>query len=447
MSRSASPPQDFGALAAQYWQAFTEFGKQAGDAAKAVPGWSEALGQWERMARQASASASPPPGFPGMAGMGIPGMGIPGMAGFGRSGGGEVDAALERFSQQAGQWLGMLQGLAAQFAGKDPDASDVVRAWRSLLEGSGLAPFNQLMQGLPGGFPGVGDPGAMFGQMRAEAEALLGLPAFGFAREHQERLQRLAQAQMAVQPAVAAYQAQIHRANQRAFEQFELKLAERSEPGRQIDSVRGLFDLWIDAAEDAWSEVALSPEYQAAFVGMTNALMGLRAAQQAELAQALRAAGLPSREDVAAGDRRVVALENEVRQLRRRLAALEGGAPTAATSRPPRASGPAAARAEAPRSEARTAAKPAHPAASTRKPDAPPEAPPRAKRAGKAAAPRRAKAAGARRGAFSVASPAAVAAPKRAGKAAAAGAKTRAKPAKQGKAADRGKTAKRGKGG
>lgn len=447
MSRSASPPQDFGALAAQYWQAFTEFGKQAGDAAKAVPGWSEALGQWERMAKQASASASVPPGFPGMAGMGIPGMGmpgmgVPGMAGFGRSGGGEVDAALERFSQQAGQWLGMLQGLAAQFAGKDPDASDVVRAWRSLLEGSGLAPFNQLMQGLPGGFPGAGDPGAMFGQMRSEAAALLGLPAFGFAREHQERLQRLAQAQMDVQPAVAAYQAQIHRANQRAFEQFELKLAERSEPGRQIDSVRGLFDLWIDAAEDAWSEVALSAEYQAAFVGMTNALMGLRAAQQAELAQALRAAGLPSREDVAAGDRRVVALENEVRQLKRRLAALEGGAPAAATSRPPRASRPTAARAEAPRSEARAAAKPAQPTASTQS-----EAPPRAKRAGKAAAPRRAKAASARRGAFSVAPPAAVTAPKRAGKAAAGGAKARAKPAKQGKAADRGKAAKRGKGG
>lgn len=441
MSRSASPPQDFGALAAQYWQAFTEFGKQAGDAAKAVPGWSEALGQWERMARQATASASVPPGFPGMAGMGMPGMGMPGAAGFGRSGG-EVDAALERFSQQAGQWLGMLQGLAAQFAGKDPDASDVVRAWRSLLEGSGLAPFNQLMQGMPGGFPGVGDPGALFGQLRSEAGALLGLPAFGFAREHQERLQRLAQAQMDVQPAVAAYQAQIHRANQRAFEQFELKLAERSEPGRQIDSVRGLFDLWIDAAEDAWSEVALSPEYQAAFVGMTNALMGLRAAQQAELAQALRAAGLPSREDVAAGDRRVVALENEVRQLRRRLAALEGAAPSAATTRATR---PAAARAEASRSEARAASRPAEPAAAA--PAAPPAAQP-AKRAGKAAAPRRAKAASARRGAFSVAPPAAVATPKRAGKAAPAGAKARGvKPAKQGKAADRAKPAKRGKGG
>lgn len=333
MSKTATP-QDFAALAAQYWQAFSDFGRQTGASDGSLPGWAGAMGEWERLARSMGAGVKPTPA----------------------TGPADLEAVLERFSQQAGQWLGMMQGLAAQFAGKQADATEVAKAWQRMLEGAGLGPFNAMFQGMPGSLPGMEalDLSGLMANLRGEASSLLGLPAFGYAREHQERWQRMAQAQLDVQPALAGYQAQIGRANQRAFEIFERKLAERSEPGRQIDSVRGLFDLWIDAAEEAWAEVAFSREFQQAYVALVNALMALRAAQQAELAQVARAVGLPSREDVAAGDRRVHALETELRALRARLAALEagtggadgGGAPTTGPAGPksrakakPRASG------------------------------------------------------------------------------------------------------------
>ena len=117
--------------------------------------------------------------------------------------------------------------------------------------------------------------------MRNEAAGTLGLPAFGFTREHQERLQAQAQAALRWQEALAAYNALMAKTSQDAYGRFESKLAEREEPGRQIDSVRGLFDLWVDAAEEAYAETALSPDYRKAYGELVNAQMQLRAATQA----------------------------------------------------------------------------------------------------------------------------------------------------------------------
>jgi len=96
------------------------------------------------------------------------------------------------------------------------------------------------------------------GGLRQEGLGLLRMPAFGMNREHQERLQALAAAQIELQEKNDAYNQRMLAIGQDAFARFERKLAERSEPGRQLKSARALFDLWIDAAEEAYAEVALS---------------------------------------------------------------------------------------------------------------------------------------------------------------------------------------------
>ena len=61
--------------------------------------------------------------------------------------------------------------------------------------------------------------------------------------------------------------------SQDAYARFESKLAEREEPGRQLGSVRALFDLWVDAAEEAYAASALSLEYRKAYGELVNALL------------------------------------------------------------------------------------------------------------------------------------------------------------------------------
>lgn len=293
MSRNTvDPAADFEKLARQYWSSWSQFTGQPG-AAPEVPGWKDGLAWWSQLAGQ---------------------------------GRGDVDAALERMNAQAGRWFGSMQQLAAGFAGREAGAADITRAWRDALGAGGGNPLADMFRRMGGADArGVEDwmaqAAPFLAGLRGEAGALLNLPAFGVAREHQERLQQLAQAQLAYQERTSEYQGQLARAAKLAFERFEGKLAEHSEPGRQIESARALFDLWIDAAEEAWAEVALSAEYREAYGHFVNAQMRLRAGLQREIELAAGLFGLPTRSEINASHRKLAALERELRALKSQLGA------------------------------------------------------------------------------------------------------------------------------
>src|SRR5690606_25064763 len=86
-------------------------------------------------------------------------------------------------------------------------------------------------------------------------------------------LRRRARALVEYEEANSAYNALLSKATQQAFVLFEDRLTERAEPGRQVESARALFDLWIDAAEEAYAEVALSPEFRRAYGRLVDAQM------------------------------------------------------------------------------------------------------------------------------------------------------------------------------
>jgi class III poly(R)-hydroxyalkanoic acid synthase PhaE subunit len=326
-SSKNDPAADFAQLARQYWSAWSDFGGKP-DAGR-TPGFQDGLAWWSQLAGQ------------------------------GRE---QVDSALERMNAQAGSWFGAMQQLAAGFAGREASPMDIGQAWREMLGGAAGNPVADMFRRMSGadahGFehwmaqvaplfgnamPGAGAMGSgLFGQgLRGEADALLRLPAFGLAREQQERLQGLGRAQLEYQDRMAEYNAQLARAGKLAFERFERKLGERSEPGRQIESARALFDLWIDAAEEAWGEVALSAEYRHAYGGMVNAQMRVRAALQQQIEQVAKAAGMPTRSEVEASHRKVAQLERELRALRNEIGQRGPVRAAAAASAPPSRDPPA----------------------------------------------------------------------------------------------------------
>lgn len=237
------------------------------------------------------------------------------------AGGGQggFDEVLAHVNRQGGDWLGPMQQLAAQFAGRPHSAQDVASAWQDMLGGNA---FHGLFQGMRGaGLQDIGqwsEAAAPWLQgLRTGAAGLLDLPAFGFTREHQERLQALAQSQLRWQDALAAYNALMARVSQDAHARFASKLAEREAPGRQLTSVRALFDVWVDAAEEAYAEAALSPGYRTAYGALVNAQMRLRADAQAIAEQAAQLAGMPSRGEVDGAHRKIAELERQLRRLQR----------------------------------------------------------------------------------------------------------------------------------
>lgn len=181
-----------------------------------------------------------------------------------------------------------------------------VRAWHNMMaDPGGNAGFAQVF----GALDALRAPPAGAGDLKA----LLNLPAFGLMREHQEHAQKTALAWLDYKEQMGRYNALMLDAAQRGFAHFESKLAEREQPGRQIESLRGLYDLWVDAAEEGYAEVALSPKFREVYGALVNAQMRVRAQIQQEVERLSVDLGMPTRSEINSIGERLQALRREVR--------------------------------------------------------------------------------------------------------------------------------------
>lgn len=180
-----------------------------------------------------------------------------------------------------------------------------VRAWRDMTASQGGNGFAQVFGALDALRAPPPDG--------SELKALLNLPAFGLMREHQEHAQKTALAWLDYKEQMGRYHALMLDAAQRGFARFEGKLAEREQPGRQIESLRGLYDLWVDAAEEGYAEVALSPQFREVYGALVNAQMRVRAQIQQEVERLSVDLGMPTRSEINSIGERLQALRREVR--------------------------------------------------------------------------------------------------------------------------------------
>ena len=326
------------ALSRQYWNAWQDLSREAGAAAgkdAASTPWHEGFEQWSRM-----------------------------LAGAGKQG-----ETIERVLASAKSFTAFMQSMlaAATAGGGTANFADALKGGFNMpgaagaftnplatalreISGQGVKGFQQMMeQFAPGGDP------------FAELKGWLRVPAFGFLREHQEHYQKMAAALVDYQEQNGRYNALILKSSQRAFEKFESKLAAREEPGRQIDSLRALYDLWVDAAEEAYGEIALSPEFREVYGALVNAQMRVRSQMQQEVERIATDFGMPTRTELDSIGQRLHDLRRELRnggradgsgdlsrevdRLRREVAALKA----AVNAKPAAPTKPAAAPAKAPR--------------------------------------------------------------------------------------------------
>jgi class III poly(R)-hydroxyalkanoic acid synthase PhaE subunit len=326
MSNTKSPQdwmKDWQALQKQYWTAWTDAtrGMKPEMPDPATP-WHEGFEQWARL--------------------------------FGDSG--KQNETLERLMASAKGYSSLMQSMIGAAAGK-PAGEGAARTWTDALrQGFNMPgaeaflqnnPFAQLMHNMHGpgvqGFDQLSQSFAPFlAQARQEGMSWLSVPAFGYLREHQEHYQKMAAAFVEFQEAVGKYNELMFKAGQRSFELFQDKLAAREEPGRQIESPRALYDLWVDAAEDAYQQIALSEEFRKVYGDVVNAQMRVRSQIQQEVERIGVDLGMPTRtelnsvhkrmhdlrRELRAGGRadagaQIEALRAEVRQLREQLRARE----------------------------------------------------------------------------------------------------------------------------
>jgi class III poly(R)-hydroxyalkanoic acid synthase PhaE subunit len=284
------------ALSRQYWNAWQDLTREASASAGAGPAaapWHEGFEQWSRMF----------------------------------AGAGKQSETIERVLASAKSFTQFAEAMVAAAtqgnAGAMPNWGDALRNFKmpggmpgfgnplggalGEISGQGVKSFEQLMKNFTPGLFGAGaDP-------MQEAKSWLRVPAFGFLREHQEHYQKMASAFVDYQEQNARYNALILKASQRGFGLFESKLAAREEPGRQIDSLRALYDLWVDAMEEAYAEIALSPEFRDVYGALVNAQMRVRSQIQQEVERIATDFGMPTRSELDSIGQRLHDLRRELR--------------------------------------------------------------------------------------------------------------------------------------
>ena len=309
------------ALARPWLDAWTDMARRADP--HAVPPRSDAFEQWTRLLR------------PG--------------------GGGAQGETMERMLEAARGQAAFMQSMLGALAGGQGDAGT---AWLDALRNGPANPglfehpmarafregSRQWQHALEPFMSGAGRDATAGEALRAPLE----MPAFGLMREHQEHYQRAGLAWIEYRQQLERYNALMLDAAKRGYAHFEQKLAEREQPGRQIDSLRALYDLWVDAAEEGYAEVALSQEFREVYGDLVNAQMRVRAQIQQEAERVAAEFGLPTRSEIDTlgrrlqemrrewrGQGRVADLAAEIAALRDEVAALKAAQAGAAPGFPP----------------------------------------------------------------------------------------------------------------
>jgi polyhydroxyalkanoate synthase subunit PhaE len=138
------------------------------------------------------------------------------------------------------------------------------------------------------------------------------MATFGITREMQLDQQAMAAAMNQYAQINARYQTLLQQVNAQGIERLQEMLKEHVEPGKQVESLKALYDLWVDAMEDAYSKMALSEEYRDVFGALVNAQMQVRKLQQQQTEQICRELGIPTRSEVDGLGKRLQQLRRDV---------------------------------------------------------------------------------------------------------------------------------------
>jgi class III poly(R)-hydroxyalkanoic acid synthase PhaE subunit len=148
---------------------------------------------------------------------------------------------------------------------------------------------------------------------------MLSMPTVGYTREWQEELQRWGLLWLDHGQALQEYGMVLGRITERAIELFSEALRKKSTGNEPLESLRAFYNLWIDCSEEAYGEVAISPEFTQAQSRMMNSLFAIKRQEQKMVEEILSALNMPTRRELDTSHRRVHQLQRRVWQVEQAL--------------------------------------------------------------------------------------------------------------------------------
>lgn len=148
---------------------------------------------------------------------------------------------------------------------------------------------------------------------------LLSMPTIGYTREWQEELQRWGLLWLDYYQALQAYALSLSGITAKAIDLFANELYEKAQKRESFDSLRALYNLWIDCSEQAYTDISTSDEFTQAQAQLTNSVFAVKRQEQKMVEETLSAFNMPTRRELDTSHRRVHQLQRRVWQLEQTL--------------------------------------------------------------------------------------------------------------------------------
>ncbi|MCG8378759.1 MAG: class III poly(R)-hydroxyalkanoic acid synthase subunit PhaE [Proteobacteria bacterium] len=183
---------------------------------------------------------------------------------------------------------------ATMFSGRGNEASNVFKqmlgTWHQL-------PMDTIQRTMSSAslMPGDFLQGLKNDALNAATEKYLSVPGIGYTRESQEAYLNGIRLWTDYQNALNDFNSANSRVGIQALEQLQKKIFALAEEGKEITSLRQIYDLWVDANEDAYAKFAYSKEYRKLYGELVNRLMKYKQYNQQIIDESLAAMNIPTR--------------------------------------------------------------------------------------------------------------------------------------------------------
>lgn len=228
--------------------------------------------------------------------------------------------AIERWTRQLSDAFEMASNGAMKAS---PDMfNPIVSFW--------TAPFEQWNKASYTSIPFAGDFMKAFNttgisdDMQAQFNRLLSMPPVGFSREAIQQQQQMQKLMLAYQKASQDYHSNLAKAGMRSVDSFKKRLDAAAKEEKPINSMRQVFNVWVDACEEIYAEYALSDEYAKLYGEMVNSLMAVKQHGSKMLDEWLESMNMPTRTEVDTLQKRLHETRRELRALRAEINRLAG---------------------------------------------------------------------------------------------------------------------------
>ena len=146
-------------------------------------------------------------------------------------------------------------------------------------------------------------------------DQMLSIPGLGYSREAQDKSKHAIKLLANYQENFQEYQSVMLRLNQEALDLMRNRIISRSKDGETIDTMRQLYDLWIESNEAVYGEYVYTKEYAELNGRLVNSMMAFKKQSHEITEDALSAMHMPTTKSMDELERRHYELSKQVNKM------------------------------------------------------------------------------------------------------------------------------------